>query len=200
MSAIAILDAQSSVSRSSSTRCRDDLDLIDVYDVADVELGPYAGVIIEGMVDQEHLHRHRKVIHDYLAGGGVVVFSGQLFRHWLPGCGLFVPKQIRSHHDYEIQLASPHPIFDGVTSDDLTRRRGVAGFFARGHHPPPPEAEILLTLADGEPVLYIDRSTTAGVILAHSGHSLLDWGEPGSPAARIDNQLLGWVRDEGSVS
>jgi hypothetical protein len=200
MSTIAILDAQSSVSRSSPNPCRDDLDLIDIYDLADVDLDPYTGLIIEGMLDQEHLHRHRHIIHDYLATGRVVIFSGQLFRPWLPGCGLFVPKQIRSHHDYEIKVVTPHPIFHGVTSDYLTRRRGVAGFFARGHHPPPPQAEILLTLAGGEPVVYIDRSTTAGVILAHSGHSLLGWGEPGSPAAHIDTQLLAWIRDEGTVS
>lgn len=200
MSAIAVLDAQSSVSHSSPNSCRDALDLIDTYDLAEADLDAYAGLIIEGMVDQEHLYRHRDVIHGYLAAGGVVVFSGQLFRPWLPGCGPFVPKRIRSRHDYEITIAAPHPIFDGVTSDDLTRRRGVAGFFARGHHPPPPGVETILTLPDGEPVVYIDRTTTAGVILAHSGHSLLGWGEPESRAARIDGQLLSWIRHEGTVS
>lgn len=200
MSTIAILDAQSSVSPSSPNLSREALDLVDIYDFPRVDLRPYAGLIIEGMIDQEHLHHHRHVIDHYLAAGGVVVFSGQLFRPWLPGCGLFLPKEIRSHHDYEINVVTPHPIFGGLTSDHLTRRRGVAGFFARGHHPPPPQAEILLALAGGEPVVYVDQTSTTGVIVAHSGHSLLGWGEPGSPAARIDGQLLSWIREVGTRS
>ena len=40
---------------------------------------------------------------------------------------------------YRVAELAPHPIFDGVDPDDLTLRKGVAGFFARGHHPPPPD-------------------------------------------------------------
>lgn len=197
---IAILDSQSTAAPASPNPWRDQLKVIDTYDIADLDLSTFEGVLIEGMVDQEHLYRHHDVIASYLDGGGLIVFSGQLFRPWLPGCGEFVPKVIRSHHDYTISIATPHPIFDGATSNTLTRRKGVAGFFARGHHPTPPNAEILLTLAGGEPVVYIDRASTNGTIVAHSGHALLGWAEPGDTAARLDAQLLRWIHAERKVT
>lgn len=173
------------------------VDPIDVYDLPGADLSGYAGLVIEGLVDQEFLHRQRAVIRELLDHAKVLVYSGHLLRPWLPGCGAFVPKQIRSFRDYTVRVVTPHPVFDGVDATDLTFRRGVAGFFARGHHPPPRGAEVLVALAGGEPVVYLDRHTTVGTILVHAGDSLLSWAEPGSSATRIAPQLLEWIRREG---
>ncbi|MGH9182303.1 MAG: phosphate starvation-inducible protein PhoH [Acidimicrobiales bacterium] len=193
---VALLDAQTATTPHDEpwARC---IDIVDVYDLGRVDLGRYSGVVVEGMVDQEHLYRQRHQIGAYLDGGGLIVWSGQLFRPWLPGCGPFVPKEIRSFRDYAIRVVRPHPVFDGVDPEDLTLRRGVAGFFARGHHPPPEGAEVLLSLAEGEPVVYVDRTTTKGTVFAHAGTGLLRWAEPGSTAARISPQLLAWVQEGG---
>jgi hypothetical protein len=75
-----------------------------------------------------------------------------------------------------------HPIFRGMGTE-LTFRRGVAGFFARGHHPVPPGAEVLTRLFGGEPATYLDRVSTAGTIvvqatsnlLSYCGQALVDW-------------------------
>jgi len=108
----------------------------------------------------------------------------------------FVPKQVRSYHDYTVLIHQPHPIFAGVRPEDMTYRKGVAGFFARGHHPLPPLAEVLLTLADGEPITYIDRFSTRGTILVHAGNNLFGYDEPSDTSGRIAAQLKRWVRDE----
>lgn len=171
---------------------------LDIYELTGLDLGRFRGLLFPGSVDQEWLYLHRGLIETFLSGGRVVVFSGHLFRTWLPGAGLFVPKQINSFRDYEVKIVKPHPIFEGVLEKDLTFRKGVAGFFARGHHPPPPGAEVLLTLADGEPITYLDRSSSEGTILLHSGNDL--WGYAGdeSTAGRMVPQLLGWIREEGA--
>lgn len=169
---------------------------VDVYDLASLDLSGVGALLIGDMADQEHLAHHRGLVASFLADGKVVVFSGHLLRPWLPGCRPFVPKQIRMFHDYAVSVVSPHPIFAGVDPRDLTFRRGVAGFFARGHHPPPPGAKVLLALAGGEPVTYLDGRTTAGTVLVHAGGALFDGGDPDSTAVRVLPQLLAWVRAE----
>ncbi len=173
-----------------------EVEAIDAYELPRTGLDRFVGLVVQGMVDQELLYCHRGRIRSFLDEGKVVVWSGQLFRSWLPGCGTFIPAKIRSHHDYTVEVVTPHPIFEGVDPADLTYRRGVAGFFARGHHPLPEGAEVILALAGGEPIVYIDRATTAGTILAHAGTGLLGWADSTSTAVRINMQLLAWMRDE----
>lgn len=149
---------------------------LDCYDLAGAELSRYAGLVVPPSVDQEHLFRHRDLIRGYLDAGGVVVFGGHLHRDWLPGASTFVPLSPPSLGAYRVADVADHPVFAGVEPDDLTFRRGVAGFFARGHHPPPESAEILVRLAGGEPVTYVDRSSTAGTILVQTTCDLLGYG------------------------
>ena len=193
-----MLDARSSAGPSHNHEAvREHVELVDVYDLPAVDLEPYAGVIVTGMVDQEFLHSHRDVVSAYLGRGRVVVFCGQLLRPWLPGCGAFVPVTVRSFRDYTVRLVTPHPVFAGVDANDLTFRRGVAGFFARGHHPLPPGAVVLAALGGGAPTTYVDQRTTPGTILAHAGTDLLDYAGDETTAGRVAPQLLAWVRSQG---
>ncbi|MDT7610962.1 MAG: hypothetical protein QOG96_5465, partial [Pseudonocardiales bacterium] len=159
------------------------IDHLDCYRLDQVDLAGYQGLIIAGMVDQEYLLRHRDRIAAYLAGGGVLVFGGHLHRDWLPGCSPFVPLPHPTLAAYRVAEVAEHPLFDGLGPDELTFRRGVAGFFARGHHPPPPGAEVLVRLGGGEPATYLDRVSTAGTVLVQAtsdpltgdGRRLVDW-------------------------
>ena len=177
---------------------------LDMYELPDIDLSAYRAMIVTGGVDQELLWHERAAIRRFLDAGRVLLFSGQLVRPWLPGIGLFVPKEIRSHRDYAVRIAAPHPIFAHVREEDLTMRQGLAGFFARGHNPPPDGVEVLLELPGGEPIVYIDRVSTGGTMLVHSGGDLLGWGieriyEGGPPvtsAVHIPGQLLDWVLAE----
>jgi hypothetical protein len=161
----------------------DRLDRIDCYALGSTDLTRYQALIITPNVDQEHLTRQCRVIRSYLDSGGVVVFGGHLHREWLPGASAFVPLANRSLAGYRVVEVADHPIFRGKEPDELTFRRGVAGFFARGHHPIPAGAEVLTRLSGGEPATYLDRASTAGTIvvqatsdlLSYCGEALLDW-------------------------
>jgi hypothetical protein len=165
---------------------------VDCYALGSTELARYAALIITSAVDQEHLARCQRVIRDYLDGGGVVVFGGHLHRDWLPGASVFVPLMNRSLVNYRVVEVVDHPIFREMRDDELTFRRGVAGFFARGHHPIPPGAEVLTRLSGGEPSTYLDRVSTAGTILvqatsdllSYCGEALLDWARAESAQRR----------------
>lgn len=179
---------------------------IDVYDLPHADLTRYAGLVVPGPVDQELLLREAHRIRAFLDSGRVLTFTGHLFRPWLPGARPFVPKGVdavqripRGVHSsaaYNVHVIVPHPVFEGVLQRDLTLRRGVRGFFARGHHPPPDGAEILLALESGEPITYVDRSSTGGTVLVHAGADLLGYVGDDTTAARVAPQLLRWMRDE----
>jgi hypothetical protein len=181
------------------------VDRIDIYDLPSADLGRYRGLIVPNHVDQEFLHREHARIRAFLDDGRVLVFNGHLFREWLPGARPFVPKGldgsrlvprgIHGSDDYNVRIVTPHPIFEGVRPEDLTFRRGVRGFFARGHHPPPDGAEILLTLESGEPIIHVDRRSTRGTILVHSGNDLLGYAGDATTASRVAPQLLRWMRE-----
>lgn len=176
----------------------DRLHVVDQYDLAATDLAAHAGVVVTAMADQEFLWAHRRLVARLLDDAKVVVFCGHLLRPWLPGCAPFEPAPVTSFRDYAVRLSEPRTIFAGVEETDLTFRRGVAGFFARGHHPPPPGAEVLATLAGGQPSTWIDRATTAGTVFTHAG-DLLAFPDDGSTAALVVPQLLDWAVAEGSA-
>lgn len=169
---------------------------IDVYDLPDHDLSGYKCLVITGLIDQELLLTQKEKIRQFLDQRKVLVFSGNLFLPWLPGGSAFIPKTIRNHSDYDVSILQPHPIFEGVQTCDMTYNKGVAGFFARGHHPLPKDAEVLLTLPGGEPITYIDRTSTKGTILVHAGNDLFGYNHPGKSTGRIALQLTQWVRNE----
>lgn len=184
--------------RSPETRPRG-TERMDLYTLADTDLSRYAGLVVSATADQEHLTQHRGAIRDYLDAGGVVIFGGHLHRDWLPGAAPFVPLPTPSLRSYRVTEIADHPVFADVEADDLTFRRGVAGFFARGHHPVPDGAEVLVRLAGGEPVTYVDRVSTGGTVLVQASCDLLYAGGAGSTAQRLPDQLLDWVHAESRV-
>ena len=173
---------------------RDRMHVEDVYRLPELDLDPFAALHVSGMVDQEFLWREREVIAGFLDSGRVVVFCGQLLRPWLPGCGTFVPAPVTSYRDYVVRIVVRHPVFDGVEADDLTFRRGVAGSspVATTRRP---GAEVLAELAGGQPVTWVDRSTTRGTIFVHAGNDLIGFADDSS-AARLGPQLVDWVEAE----
>lgn len=198
MPRIALLDSGSNVipKRLQDPTLAADIELLDIYDLSEQALSPFAGMLIPVFVDQEWLHSHTDTIRDFLNKGRVVLFSGALFRPWLPGAADFVPKPIHSFSDYALKIVNTGGIFENVSEHDITFKKGVAGFFARGHHPLPTNAEVLVTFESGEPVIYVDRSSTNGTVLLHAGNNLWGIGEEDASTRHILPQLLGWVTNE----
>lgn len=213
MTEIAVLDTGSGFVQAQLERAavRPNVGSIDLYRMHETDLTRYAGLIVPGSADQEHLYRERCIVRSFLDSGRVLVFTGHLFCDWLPGAAHFVPKGVDVSHRiakgihtsdaYSVRVGTPHPIFDGVRPEDLTFNRGVRGFFARGHHPPPEGAQVLLALESGEPTTYVDRvSTGGGTLLVHAGNDLLAYTpgyvEADSTAGRVGPQLLRWMRGE----
>ncbi|MCQ6563356.1 phosphate starvation-inducible protein PhoH [Paenibacillus mendelii] len=171
--------------------------VLDQYDLVsyDLENANHKILVIDEFIDQELMVEQKDKIKAFLDRGNIVFFAGHLFREWIPGASMFVPKTVTSYLDYVVTILD-HPIFDGVKSEDITYNRGVAGFFSRGHHPMPEGAEVLLELPGGVPITYIDRTSTRGTILLHAGRNLLKSRETGNSSGRIREQLYKWLIEE----
>lgn len=169
---------------------------IDQYELPAANLRRYICLLIGGSCDQEFLTKHREIVRAFLDDGKVLVFGGHLFRPWLPGGSDFIPREIKRHTDYHITILQEEPFFMGVNPLELTYRKGVAGFFARGHHPLPEGAIPLLALPGGEPTLYIDRTSTKGTLLVSSGATLLGFDRFEDSTRPITGRLLSWIREE----
>lgn len=166
--------------------------LLPAYDL--LEAG-HKFIVIDEFIDQELMFEQKDRIQDFLNEGNILFFSGHLFRYWIPGASLFVPKTIHNHLDYKVTVLD-HPIFDGVLSEDVTYNKGVAGFFCRGHHPIPEGAEVLLRLAGEEPITYIDRISSRGTIIVHAGRNLLKYRHSINSAGRIGEQFQRFLYEE----
>lgn len=170
--------------------------IVEQYDFPYANLVNVDVLLIPNFVDQEWLFLQREKIAAFLASKKIVVFCGHLFRQWLPGCGPFMPQHIQNFKDYEVFPTGQSVIFEGVSTEDMTFKKGVAGFFARGYHHAPANAEILLTFANGKPVTYIDRFSTNGTILVHAGRDLLGYADEHTSTDRIRPQFLAWLETE----
>ncbi|MEK4247161.1 phosphate starvation-inducible protein PhoH [Psychrobacillus sp. FSL K6-2684] len=174
--------------------------IIDQYQLTQHNLEPYCCIVVHDFADQEYLYKNRAIIEGFLEAGKIVIFGGHLFREWLPGCPIFTPRTIESHEDYNVYKKINHPIFEGVDTDDMTYNKGVAGFFARvTHSPVPAGSDVLLTFRDGMAITYIDRQSTKGTILVHSGRDLFAHRMQNKSTDRISTQLLQWIQDEYQV-
>ena len=189
-----------SFSAFSNTHVNPPFECIDMYDLHTKNLDDYKCMIIQGMVDQDYLAEQKHLIEAFLNDGKLVCFFGNLFADFLPGQQPYEVQEIRWHGDYDLTIENNHPIFDGVLVEEMTSKMGVKGIFARGSHPAPPHAEILLTLPGNKPVTFIDRETTNGTIFMHSGSTFFHTTgmnpKKGMSTERIPMQMLAWAEAE----
>lgn len=170
--------------------------VIDEYELESTDLSKYNVLLITYFVDQEYLYKHKDIIENFLNEGKVVIFSGHLFRNWLPGASLFMPKKINSHKDYFVQVIPGAPLFNGVKMEYMVYNKGVAGFFARGYYYPPERAEVCLTFTDGKVITYIDRHSTKGTIILHAGRNILGYKNKNNTTNKISEQLITLLNKE----
>ena len=169
-------------------------DVIDIYDLPRTDLSAYDALIMPRSTDQVALATCRRQIEEFLDLPGIVVALGDYWGDWLPGCayGGFTPED-----DMQLEKMLDHRILEGVESNDLHWHKGINGLCSHGHLIAPPQAHVLVCNSRGDPILYEDRSTTRGIIVAGSQFDVFchtfsrDEG-----AMRALNNILNWIEEE----
>lgn len=163
---------------------------IDVYDFPTADLSRFTGLIVSGRVDQELLYRQREKVRAFLDAGKTIVFSGQLFREWLPGAPGTVPVNLAEFGGTAAVTVAPHPVLEGLTAEQLG-----AGF-VHGYNPTPPGAEVVLSLPGDKAVIYVDRASTGGTILAHAGINVMNYIVEDTEVREMIPRLVTWINSE----
>lgn len=170
---------------------------LDQYALDQTALEAYKALLISMHSDQRHLVRRQPQLEGFLRGGGIIVFSGHIAYPFLPELRRFVATDYREVSDLFVYRAVEHPIWQGVAEQDLTFRKGVAGFYGRGYNPPPPGAIIINTLGPRHlPLDYVYTRPQGGTVLIHAGIDFWNFGlfpSDDTSAARMPAQLLSWI-------
>lgn len=176
---------------------RTDVAVVRERDLRAHHLAAARGVFTTSHLDQVGFLSYRNDLVDLLERGGRWFFNGHILRELLPGLGAYVPIPNARRADYVLTRLNAHPILAGVDPATHEENRGVAGFYGRGHNPPPPDAIAVTGL--GPDRVAIDWEWTApggGKVFCHSGNDLASAGKPNGPAALVSARILAWLAGE----
>ena len=177
-------------------RYRDRVADLDIYRLAETDLAPVRGLLLGPHVDQIQLRHHRALLDAFVATGRRLVVCGQVVLPFAAGLSRFVPLSYRGVGELTVHRLAEHLVWRGVDTADLTFRRGVTGFYGRGHHPHVPTgATIVHTLGPDALPLDLIYPHGAGQILLHAGNDLWGYARDDTTAARMTPQLLDWLLD-----
>ncbi len=167
---------------------------IDVYDLPSIDLREYDAIIVPRSVDQVALNDYRRVIREFLDMPGILVVLGDYNGDWLPGCrpGGFTPED-----DEPLNKIQEHPVLVGIESADLHWHKGINGLCSHGHLSPPKGAATIIQNERGDTILYEDRVSTRGVILAGSQFDLFCHAFSNDQGAvQALNNIVKWIDGE----
>lgn len=152
-----------------------------------------AGVIVGMHCDQIDLAARAEEFSVFFAKGGRLAYNGHLLRPFVAGLGTFRVLESQRLPDYQLVRLNPHPIFADIDPAGLVKRKGVAGFYGRGHVPPPEGA--LAVTGIGPQRLPIDwewRLPSGGAIFMHAGNELWTIADHPETTALLSDRLVAW--------
>jgi hypothetical protein len=174
--------------------------IVPQYGFDDLDLAGVPGLFVGMHADQIHLERRRAALDAFLDGGRAIVWSGHVAREVVTGLARFVALPAPRLDDYRVRPLMPHPVWAGIEPEAMTFRRGVAGFYGRGHNPPPPGAVAVNGLGPvAAPVDWEWRRPGGGRILMHAGNDLWSLFDDGALNATVVARLLDWITDGGNA-
>lgn len=172
----------------------DDIDEIEHYALETADLSAYRALLVPAHLDQRFFGTLTAKVSAFLDGGGTLVFNGHVAWPMLPELAPFEVLPKVTLETLEVHRITAHPVFEGVDTRELTYRRGVAGFYARGHNPPPQGAVALNGLGpERVPCDWLYHRPAGGRILMHAGNDLWMYAGAADSTARIVPQLCRWA-------
>ncbi|MBV9313681.1 MAG: hypothetical protein JO100_07960 [Pseudonocardia sp.] len=170
---------------------------LDLYELPQTELKQARGLLVGPHVDQVFLSQYETKLDRFVHGGGRLVVCAQVALPFATGLTRFIPLTYRSVCDLTVHRLAAHPVWRGVAPEDLTFRRGVAGFYGRGFYPDPPRcAQVVHGLGPRRLPLDLVYPLGDGEVLLHGGNDLWGYADDDTTAARMTPQLLAWVLSE----
>ncbi|MBI1285489.1 MAG: hypothetical protein GC183_14330 [Thiobacillus sp.] len=163
----------------------------DQYSLNQSLLDRHSAVVLTMHNDQRHLAAHQSMLENYVRDGGTLVVQGQIAMPFLSFLKPYIPLCRPRMDQLIVRRRQAHPVFDGFNPESLNIRKGVRGFYGRGHNPPPPDADVLQTIADDIPLDWF-LTWGKGRVLMHSGNDIWGTYADATENRRFALQLINW--------
>lgn len=170
------------------------------WDVTPALLAAASGVITTMHLDQIRAETWAADLDALLDRGGHIFINGHVARPFVGGLRPFVLSG-RGQADLEQTVLADHPVFAGVERAQFQRRRGVAGFYGRGHNPMPAGATALTGVGrERAPLDWVWERPGGGAVFSHAGNDL--WGNTDDEAvtARLIRNIVAWAAGARAVA
>jgi hypothetical protein len=182
----------------------------DVYDLDDLDLTRYRGLVISAGCDQRFLTEHRRRLTAWVRAGGRLLANGHPMLRYVSGLPEIRTLDFHGIDDLRLHAVGSHPIWDGLSRQDLLLRTGVpgvhsfsdlleigvAGFYAHAYLTRLPAGTTTITgIGDGRLPVDISYPLGAGEVIVHAGNDLSGFPIPGSDSVTLADRTLSYLEN-----
>lgn len=180
----------------------------DVYELEELELDAYRGLVISMGCDQRFLARHADKLSAWVRGGGIALVNGQPVRPFIEGMPVWRKLHFHGVEDIRLTAMDAHPIWEGVERDWLLLRTGVpgrhtfdellevgvGGFYARNYMTNLPESASVIT-GIGPYRLPVDVAYRlgGGEVIMHCGNDLDGFDTTCGPEIHMGERVAAYL-------
>jgi hypothetical protein len=166
-------------------------------DLTATDFAGSAGLITTTHLDQIGFLAHADAYTALLDRGGRWFFNGHVMREFVEGLGRYVPLIAPRRADYVLTRLHDHPIFGGIDQRSLEENKGVAGFYGRGHNPPPVGAIAVNGIGpERRPIDWDWARPEGGHVFSHAGNDLGGMGGETGNGALLTQRIIAWCAGE----
>lgn len=164
------------------------------WDITETDFETAPAVLTTMHLDQIRAQSWQPYFSRLLARGGRIALSGHIMRPFLDGLSPYIAAERPGRGGLVLTVLAEHPIFSGIDRIACGSRRGVAGFYGRGHNPMPPGAVALTGLGPTHaPIDWIWDTLEGGSVFSHAGNDLWGVSEDNETTARLISNLVAWA-------
>ncbi len=168
--------------------------------LSDEAIAASTGIITTMHLDQVGFAARAKALAAFFAQGGRLFFNGHVLKPFVEGLEVYRPLMSRKLADFQLMRLAPHPVFGDLDPADMAVRKGVAGFYGRGHNPMPKGARALTGLGPlKQPVDWEWALPGGGKMFCHAGNDLWSMAPEGSDGAgAFAGRIVDWTTGEAN--
>ena len=159
-------------------------DYQEVYELENIDLTPYTGIIVSASCDQIFLAKHGDILEQWVKDGGTLLVNGHPVHPFLTDMPSWRKLYFHGVNDIWLHTTGRHPIWDGVDMRGLLLRTGVpgehsfeellkigvGGFYARNYLVNlPGNAHVIVGIGEGKLPVDVAYPYGRGEVIMHCG-------------------------------
>lgn len=189
-------------------RINDLVEKRDLYELPQLDLAPYRGIILGMGSDLRFLDRNRAKLEAWVRSGGRLLYSGHPVLPFLEGMPQWRKLHFHGVEDIWLTAMEPHPLWEGLERRDVLLRTGVpgshsfealleigvGGFYARNYLAALPEgARVITGIGPGRLPVDVSYALGAGEVIVHAGNDLTSFVNQDDSTAGFDQRIYQYL-------